>query len=476
VATNGIITTVAGNGTRGYSGDGGPATSASLRGPEQAELDVFGNLYIADTYNNVIRKVDTSGTITTIVGTGYGEGTSGEVGGYSGDGGPATKAELFFPVSIALDPAGDLWISDQGNDVIREVNTSGIISTVAGIYNAAGYKGDGGPATQATFCTPAGIARDAAGDIYVTDDCNNVLRVVLTDGTIHTVAGNGKAGASGDGGPATSAELNSLRQVGVGTFGEVYIADSLNSKIRKLSPTSITLGNTTNAAGNIRVIAPNTWITIKGMALAPAGDSRTWQQSDFIGGQMPTSLDGVSVTLNGINGYISYISPTQVNALAPPNLQPGLVQIQTINNGAKSAIASVQLQNYSPAFATLTYVPPLYVAALHANGTVVGPTSLYPGLSSPAKPGEIIQVYADGFGPTTAAVTPGSPQQSGTLPTLPVITIGGTQAQVIFAGLVSAGLYQFNVTIPTNATSGDNAISATYAGFSTQQGTLVTVQ
>ncbi|MBV8904333.1 MAG: hypothetical protein JOZ22_11920, partial [Acidobacteriia bacterium] len=151
VATNGIITTVAGNGTRGYSGDGGPATSASLRGPEQAELDVFGNLYIADTYNNVIRKVDTSGTITTIVGTGYGEGTSGEVGGYSGDGGPATKAELFFPVSIALDPAGDLWISDQGNDVIREVNTSGIISTVAGIYNVAGYTGDGGPATRATF-------------------------------------------------------------------------------------------------------------------------------------------------------------------------------------------------------------------------------------------------------------------------------------------------------------------------------------
>ena len=474
LAPNGIITTVAGNGAPGYSGDGGSATSASLRVPEQAELDVFGNLYIADTYNNVIRKVDTSGNITTVAGTGFGAGNQAGNGAYSGDGGPATKAALNFPVSIALDPAGDLWISDQWNNVIREVNTSGVINTVAGIYNRAGYTGDGGPAKQATFCTPAGIARDSAGNVYVTDDCNNVLRVLLTDGTIRTVAGNGKAGATGDGGPATSAELNSLRQVAVGTFGEVYIADSFNNKIRKLTPTSITVGHTTNAAGNIQVLAANTWITVKGTNLAPAGDVRTWQQSDFAGGQMPTSLDGVSVLLNGVNAYVSYISPVQVNALAPPNLQPGIVQVQVINNGAKSAIASVQLQNYSPMFFTLNAGP--HIAALHANGTVIGPPSLYPGLSTPAQAGEIIQIYGDGFGQTSAAVTPGSPQQSGTLPVLPVFTIGGVQANVIYAGLVSAGLYQFNVQIPATAASGDNSITATYAGFTTQPGTLVNVQ
>src|SRR5579872_6518518 len=133
LAPNGIITTVAGNGSAGYSGDGGPATSASLRIPEQAELDVFGNLYIADTYNNVIRKVDTNGNITTIVGTGLGAGNQAGNGAYSGDGGPATNAALNFPVSIALDPVGDLWISDQWNNVIREVNTNGVINTVAGI-------------------------------------------------------------------------------------------------------------------------------------------------------------------------------------------------------------------------------------------------------------------------------------------------------------------------------------------------------
>ncbi len=477
LSTNGIITTVAGNGTRGYSGDGGPATSAALRGPEQAELDVFGNLYIADTYNNVIRKVDTSGIITTIAGTGYGEGTSGEVGGYSGDGGPATKAELFFPVSIALDPAGDLWISDQENSVIREVNTAGIINTVAGNYfSLANTGGDCPTTTQATFNVPAGIARDAAGNIYVTDYCNNMLRVLLTDGTVHIVAGNGIDGASGDGGPATSAELSSPRQVAVGTFGEVYIADTYNNKIRKLTPTAITLGQTTNAAGNIQVIAANTWITIKGTDLGPAGDTRSWQQSDFVNGQMPTSLDGVSVTLNGINAYVSYISPSQVNALAPPNLQSGLVQVQVINNGVMSAIASVQLQNYSPTFFTLTYAPPLYPAALHADGTIVGPPSLYPGLSSPAQPGETIEVYGTGFGPTTEPITAGSAQQSGTLPVMPVFTIGGTSATVNYAGLVSPGLYQFNVVIPPNTPPGDAAITATYAGFTTQPGTLVTVQ
>jgi uncharacterized protein (TIGR03437 family) len=476
LAPNGIITTVAGNGNSGYAGDGGPATRALLNFPEQAELDVFGNLYIADTYNNVIRKVDTSGNIATIAGTGFGAGNQAGDGGYSGDGGPATKAELNFPVSIALDPAGNLWISDQWNNIIREVNSSGVIHTVAGIFNQGGYSGDGGPATQATFCTPAGIARDAAGNIYVTDDCNNALRVVLTDGTIHTVAGNGTAGSLGDGGPATSAELNSLRQVAVGTFGDVYIADSFNNKIRKLTPTTIAIGQTTNAAGNIQIIAANTWITIKGTNLAPAGDTRTWQQSDFINGQMPTSLDGVSVTLNGINAYVSYISPTQVNALAPPNLQPGLVEAQVINNGAKSAIAGVELQNYSPTFFTLTYAPPLYPAALHANGTIVGPPALYPGMSSPALPGETIEVYGTGFGPTTTPVTAGSVQQSGVLPVLPVFTIGGMPASVAFAGLVSPGLYQFNVVIPTNAPAGDNNISATYAGFTTQPGIVVTVQ
>jgi len=475
LAPNGIITTVAGSGSAGYSGDGGPATSATLRIPEQAELDVFGNLYIADTGNNVIRKVDTNGMITTVAGTGFGAGIGNQTGNgaYSGDGGPATKANLNLPVSIALDPAGNIWISDQSNNVIRQVNTSGVISTIAGIYNRYGYSGDGGPAAQATFNTPAGIARDAAGNVYVTDAGNDVLRVLLPDGTIGSAAGNGKTGFAGDGGPATSAEMNSLRQVAVGTYGDVYIADSFNNRIRKLTPTSIAVGQTVNAAANTLVVAANTWIAVRGTNLAPAGDIRTWQTSDFLNGQMPTSLDGVSVTINGVSAYVSYISPAQVNALTPPGLQAGVAQVQVTNNGQQSAIVGVQLQSYSPTFFTFNGA---YIAALHADGTILAPASLYPGLSVPAQRGEIVALYGNGFGPVSTAVSPGSLQQSGTLPVMPVVTVGGTQTTLTFAGLVSPGLYQFNVVIPSNAASGDNAVIATYAGLSTQPGALVPVQ
>lgn len=474
LTTNGIITTVVGNGQPGYSGDGGAATSATLRIPEQAELDVFGNLYIADSGNNVIRKVDTNGNITTVAGTGFGAGVGNSTGtgAYSGDGGPAIKAQLNLPVSIALDPAGDLWISDQENNIVREVNNSGIINTVAGVYNKFGYTGDGGPAAQATFNGPAGIARDAAGNIYVTDYGNNVLRVLLTDNSIRTVAGNGKAGFAGDGGPSTQAELYSLRQVAVGTFGDVFIADSLNNRIRKLTPVTTTLGETTNAAGNIQVLAANTWLTIKGTNLAP--DTRLWQTSDFVNGQMPTSLDGVSVTINGVNAYVDYISPTQVNALAPPTSQPGVVQVQVINNGTKSAPASVELQSYSTTFFTFNGGP--YIAAVHANGAIIGPTTLFPGASTPAQRGETIQIYGNGFGPTTVPVAAGSSVQSGTLPVMPTITVGGVPATVTFAGLISPGLYQFNIVVPSTVTPGDNAIVATYSGFTTQPGVVLTVQ
>lgn len=476
LAPNGIITTVVGNGSPGYSGDGGQAANATLRIPEQAEIDVFGNLYIADTGNNVIRKVDTNGVITTVAGTGFGAGSGNSTGNgaYSGDGGPAVKAQLALPVSIALDPAGNFWISDQINNIIRKVDATGIITTVAGIYNRVNYTGDGGPATQATFNTPAGIARDAAGNIYVTDAGNNVLRVLLTDGTIRTVAGNSTAGFAGDGSAATSAELNSPRQVAVGVFGDVYIADSFNNRIRKLTPTQITLGNTTNAAANIQVVAANSWITIKGTNLAPAGDTRNWQSSDFVNGQMPTSLDGVKVTLNGVNAYVDYISPTQVNALAPPTLQPGLVQVQVNNNGNQSATAALQLQAYSPAY--FTFNGGSYVAAVHANGNIIGPATLFPGYSTPAARGETIQVYGNGFGPISTPVTPGASTQSGSLPVMPVITIGGAAATVTFAGLISPGLYQFNVVVPASVSPGDNPIVATYGGFATQAGTLLAVQ
>jgi uncharacterized protein (TIGR03437 family) len=229
-----------------------------------------------------------------------------------------------------------------------------------------------------------------------------------------------------------------------------------------------------NAEGGVAAIAPNTWVAITGANVGPAGDTRVWQSSDFVGGQMPASLDGLSVTVNGVPAYIFYISPTQVNILTPPNAISGMVPVQVSDNGVISANFMVQAQAESPSFFVFGGGP--YIAATHANGSYIGPTSLYPGLTTPAQPGETIILYANGFGATSTPVVSGSDTQSGTLSPTPVITIGGVAATVTFAGLVSPGQYQFNVVVPPSLANGDQPATAMYNGLTTQAGTLITVQ
>ncbi len=230
-----------------------------------------------------------------------------------------------------------------------------------------------------------------------------------------------------------------------------------------------------NAEGENPAIAPNTWVEVKGQNLSKTGDTRTWQASDFVNNQLPTSLDGVSVTVNGKNAYIYYISPAQVNILTPPDAMAGTVVVQVTNNGVTSAGFSVQAQPLSPSFFVLNGGP--YVVAQHsADYSLVGPTSLYPGLTTPAKPGETVVLYANGFGPTSTPVVSGSSTQSGSLSPLPVVTIGGLAATVQFAALASPGLFQFNVMIPANAPSGDNTLAATISGGATAPVALITVQ
>jgi uncharacterized protein (TIGR03437 family) len=276
----GIVTTVAGNGTEGFSGDGGPATSAQLAGAAGIAIDSAGNLYISDWYNSRVRKVTPQGIISTVAGNGK--------PGYSGDGGSATSASLYVPTGLAIDSASNLYIADTINNAVRKVTPQGIISTVAGgpffptglaidsasnLYIAdgdrvlkvtpqgaittvagnggRGYSGDGGPATSAPIWYPAGIAVDAAGDLYIVDVANNCIRKVTPQGTISTVAGNGMPGESGDGGPASSAQpgLFSCNELGIcdvspGLFdgiavapsGEVYFA--ADDGIKTLVPVS----------------------------------------------------------------------------------------------------------------------------------------------------------------------------------------------------------------------------------------------
>ena len=227
VNTSGVISTIAGTGVPGFSGDGGAATSAKLQSPFDVVVDASGNIVVADLANNRIRKINTSGVISTIAGH--------SPGGYSGDGGAATSGNLNYPAEIAYDLSGNLYIVDNGNNVIRKVNTSGIITTVAGSTSgAAGFGGDGGAATAALLNSPTGIAVDATGNLYISDGSNNRIREVHTSGIINTIAGNGTAGYSGDGGAAISAEISNPYSAVLDPAGNFYFADYANNRIRKL--------------------------------------------------------------------------------------------------------------------------------------------------------------------------------------------------------------------------------------------------
>jgi len=295
-----------------------------------------------------------------------------------------------------------------------------------------------------------------------------------------TCVGTTIQGACQSAGPANNFEES--YSFGSGFQGTDLLANTLFVTAyfvgSRASTTGPEITEIANAEGESPVIAPNTWVEIKGGNLAPPGDARIWQASDFVGNQMPTALDRVSVTVNGKSAYVYYISPTQINILTPPDPMSGSVAVVVTNNGVVSSAVAAPAQALSPSFFAFGGGP--YLAAEHVAGggilPFIGPTSLYPGLTSPAKPGEIIVLYANGFGPVTAAIISGSASQSGTLAPLPTIKIGGVAATVQYAGLVAPGQFQFNVVVPTSLASGDQPITATYNGQTTQSGTLITIQ
>jgi sugar lactone lactonase YvrE len=236
VNPDGTITTAAGTGVFGFSGDGGPATKAQLNVPLAVAVDQEGNLYIADADNYRIRKVGKEGIITTIAGTGD--------KGYSGDGGPATSAKLIGPVGLAFDDRGNLYIADELS--VRKIDRSGTITTVAGTGREGRFSGDGGLATEAKL-TASDVAFDSAGNLYIADGDNHRIRKVDKDGIIHTVAGTGKKGHSGDGGPATKATLNEPSSIDFDGEGNLFILCHRTSVVRKVHKD----GTITTIAGKV---------------------------------------------------------------------------------------------------------------------------------------------------------------------------------------------------------------------------------
>jgi len=247
-AQSSIITTIAGNGTQGYSGDEGQATAAELNNAIDIAFDSLGNMYVADPGNNRIRKINSLGIITTIAGTG--------VAGYSGDGGQATLAEFNNVEGIVCDKGGNLFISDGINYRIRKINTAGIITTIAG-NGTGGYSGDNGQATAAELDSPGVIVFDAAGNLYFADEWNNVIRKIDTTGIINTVVGTGTAGYSGDGGVASVAELNVPFALAFDKHGNLYIGDDGNNRIRKVTNVGV-MGIEQVTVSNVHVaVYPN---------------------------------------------------------------------------------------------------------------------------------------------------------------------------------------------------------------------------
>jgi sugar lactone lactonase YvrE len=236
VTPGGAIINIAGNGIRGYSGDGGPAISAQI-GSSSVAVDVNGDVYIGDSENFRIRKVNYAGIITTVAGNGS--------EGDSGDGGPATSAQLNSLYELALDSAGNLFIADTNNGRVRKVTPAGMITTVAG-NGTDDFGGDGGPAVSAPLTRPESVAVDSKGNLFIADTVNNRIRMVTLDGIINTVGGNGTHGYSGDGGRATSALLNRPEHVTVDSAGNLYIADIFDKRIRKVTPAGVI----TTVAGN----------------------------------------------------------------------------------------------------------------------------------------------------------------------------------------------------------------------------------
>ena len=295
----GIVTTFAGNGISGYSGDGGPATAASISfGPGGIVFDRAGNLYLADGNNNRIRKIDTAGIITTIAGNG--------VYGYSGDGFAATAAQIWDATDIVIDTAGNIYFTEYGDGILRKVDTSGVISTFA-CTGTASFSGDGGPATAATSDYAVSLTLDPYGNMYFSEwnggtTPDNRVRKINTAGIISTVTGSGTAGFGGDGGPATAGVLNQPSKVSSDAYGNIYIADASNNRLRKISAS--TLGAAVPGLPNFDVVMyPN-----------PASDALNISASNKITQIIITNLLGQTVhTQDFDNGKAS----VDVSAIPP---------------------------------------------------------------------------------------------------------------------------------------------------------------
>jgi uncharacterized protein (TIGR03437 family) len=512
----GTIVTIAGSGVFGFSNDGSTGLGAQIADPHDVVADAAGNVYIADTLNARVRVVNAAGTISTFAGNG--------TRGYSGDNGPAANAQLSLPAGLALDVKGNLYIADSGNGTVRRIDPNGIITTVAGLGQAVfgAAPGDGGPATSAFLETPYSVAVDSAGNLYIGDIGTSSIRRVGTDGRISTfvqnfvaqnfaidaagaiyfanyrnntvgkilpggtqlwIGGDGIAGYAGDGGIATSGQFSQPYGVAVDASGNVYVADAANAVIRKLTPVPFSIGAVANAAsieafapplssqGDASVaISPGEIVVLFGTGLGPAALAVAAPQNGAFG----TQLAGTTVTINGKAAPIIYTSATVVAAIVPYNV-----------DGLASAPVSISYQGKVTATSTLPVAPTapgVFTANASGSGqaAAVNQDGTLNGAAHPAPIGSVIAFYATGEGQTTPGGVDGKLANGTSLP-MPVqgvnVTIGGLPAVVNYAGAAPtlvAGVLQLNVQVPTGVVpSGAVPVQVQLGGLFSQQVTIV---
>ena len=374
-STAGVISTLAGNGLNSYSGDGGPAVRAQVDTPAGMVVDSAGNVYFADSANHRVRKIAADGSVVTVAGTG--------TPGYGGDGGPAAAALLNQPMGLAVDGQFNLYIADTGNNRLRIVDPTGNIATIAGVGNAA-FFGDGGLSLNAAVHAPRGVAIDSGGNLYIADTLDHRVRKITLDGMINTIAGKGLPGFSGDGGPAVNAMLNFPSSVAVDASGNLYIADQANNRIRMVSTTGIIStvvgSNGLNGLGDGGPATSAQIIAPQGVTIDSAGNLYISDSGENL--IRKVGSDGAITTIAG-NGRCCYSNDGIPAALAPVNVPWGI---------ATNANGNVYLADSgNNAVRELLPVRLGAVQAVVANGAS--------NLTGAIAPGETVELYGTGLGP-----------------------------------------------------------------------------
>jgi uncharacterized protein (TIGR03437 family) len=494
--SNYVVNSIAGNGSFGFSGDGSSSVGAQLADPHDVVIDPAGNVFIADTLNSRVRKIDTHGKISTYAGNG--------TRGFGGDGGAASNALLSLPTGLALDTAGNLYIADFGNATVRKVLTTGNIITIAGLgYPTYGVApGDGGLATAAALEMPYSVQVDATGVVYIGDTGSSSIRRIGLDGKISTyvtnfiaqnfaldsagalyfanyrnhtvekvlpggtrlvIAGDGIAGDTGDGGPGLAAQFNQPYGVAVDSKGNVYVADSGNAVIRELTPLPFSIGAVANAAsivpyspplsgaGDATVaVAPGEILVLFGTGLGPS----TLTVATPSGGFFPKSLAGVTVNFNGIPAPIYYASSTIVAAIVPYGIfGQSSVPVSVTYQGKTSLVSTVRVAATAPGIFTADASGSGQAAAINQDGTLNSS-------AHPASVGSVVSFYGTGEGQTNPGGVDGKIAAGPTYPS-PLqnysVTVGGVPAVIDYLGAAPtlvAGVIQFNVEIPTGVAGG----------------------